>query len=123
MLSRHGVPFTVYLPTAFPDGLGEAWWLALEQVIARDDRIGLVIDRNERRFDIAPRWTTSISVYHFLGSWMRSLAPADLSTAIDDLCQRYSVDLAALAREALMDWDELIASSPPIRWSRSAAPR
>jgi peptidoglycan/xylan/chitin deacetylase (PgdA/CDA1 family) len=29
VLSRHRVPFTVYVPTAFPDGLGEAWWLAL----------------------------------------------------------------------------------------------
>ena len=47
------MPFTVYLPTAFPDGLGEAWWLALEAVIARESRIGLVMDRNERHFDIA----------------------------------------------------------------------
>src|SRR4030095_8045952 len=30
VLSRHGVPFTVYVPTAFPDGVGEAWWLALQ---------------------------------------------------------------------------------------------
>ena len=41
MLSKHGVPFTVYLPTAFPDGLGEAWWLALEDMIAREERISL----------------------------------------------------------------------------------
>jgi peptidoglycan/xylan/chitin deacetylase (PgdA/CDA1 family) len=27
VLAGHGVPFTVYLPTAFPDGVGEAWWL------------------------------------------------------------------------------------------------
>ena len=33
VLSQHGIPFTVYVPTAFPDGLGEAWWLALEQMI------------------------------------------------------------------------------------------
>ena len=49
VLSKHGVPFTVYLPTGFPDGLGEAWWLALEDIIAREDRISLVIDRKERR--------------------------------------------------------------------------
>jgi peptidoglycan/xylan/chitin deacetylase (PgdA/CDA1 family) len=36
VLSRHEVPFTIYLPTAFPDGVGEAWWLGLEQVIARE---------------------------------------------------------------------------------------
>ena len=50
VLSKHGVPFTVYLPTAFPDGLGEAWWLALEDMIARENRISLVIDRKERHF-------------------------------------------------------------------------
>ena len=36
----------VYMPTSFPDRLGELWWLALEAVIARNDRIGL---RDRRR--------------------------------------------------------------------------
>ena len=53
LLSKHNVPFTVYLPTAFPDGLGEAWWLALEAVIARENRLSLVMDRQERHFNIA----------------------------------------------------------------------
>src|SRR5258708_28315194 len=53
VLSRHGVPFTVYLPTAFPDGVGEAWWLALEDMIGREDRLSLLIDRRERRFTIS----------------------------------------------------------------------
>ena len=51
VLSRHRVPFAVYVPTAFPDGVGEAWWLALEAVIARENRISLVIDRKELHFD------------------------------------------------------------------------
>src|SRR3978361_2141645 len=41
VLSRHAVPFTVYVATAFPDHLGEAWWLALEAVIERNDQIAL----------------------------------------------------------------------------------
>jgi peptidoglycan/xylan/chitin deacetylase (PgdA/CDA1 family) len=113
LLARHGVPFTVYLPTAFPDGLGEAWWLALEEVIAREKRVSLVMDGRERRFDIG---TTSekYQLYDFLGSWMRSLSPTGLSSAINDLCRRYSVDLAALSREASMDWTELakLAADP-----------
>src|SRR6202163_3445839 len=52
VLSRHGVPFTVYVPTAFPDGVGEAWWLALEQIIARENRLSLMMDHKERHFDI-----------------------------------------------------------------------
>jgi peptidoglycan/xylan/chitin deacetylase (PgdA/CDA1 family) len=113
VLSRHAVPFTVYLPTAFPDRLGEAWWLALEQVIAREIRISLVIDRKELHFDIE---TTSAKyqLYEFLWGWMRTLAPSDLSVAINDLCKRYSVDLAALSRDASMDWDDLtrLAADP-----------
>jgi peptidoglycan/xylan/chitin deacetylase (PgdA/CDA1 family) len=113
VLSRHGVPFTVYLATAFPDGLGEAWRLALEAVIARENRLSLVMDRKEQRFDIGHA-SEKYQVYEFLEGWMRSLSPADLSTAIKDLCTRYSVDLAALSREASMSWDDLskLAADP-----------
>jgi peptidoglycan/xylan/chitin deacetylase (PgdA/CDA1 family) len=113
VLTKHGVPFAVYVPTAFPDGVGEAWWLALEQVIAREARISLVVDRKEQRFDIGHA-SDKYRLYAFLEGWMRSLAPADLSLAIRDLCTRYSVDLAALSREVSMDWDDLgrLAADP-----------
>jgi peptidoglycan/xylan/chitin deacetylase (PgdA/CDA1 family) len=113
VLSRHGVPFTTYLPTAFPDGIGEAWWLALEDVIAREPRISLIIDRQERRFatgTVAEKHDT----FEFLESWLRTLPPPDLSFAIRDLCKRYSVDLAGLSRNASMDWDDVakLAADP-----------
>jgi peptidoglycan/xylan/chitin deacetylase (PgdA/CDA1 family) len=113
VLSMHGVPFTVYLPTAFPDGIGEAWWLALEDMIAREPRISLVIDRQERRFatgSVAEKHDT----FEFLASWLRTLPPPDLTFAIHDLCKRYSVDLAGLSRNASMDWDDLtkLAADP-----------
>jgi peptidoglycan/xylan/chitin deacetylase (PgdA/CDA1 family) len=113
VLSKHGVPFTVYLPTAFPDGIGEAWWLALEEMIGREERIHLVIDRQERRFatgSVPEKYDT----FEFLASWMRTLPPPDLSFAIHDLCKRYSVDLAGLSRSVSMDWDDLakLAADP-----------
>jgi peptidoglycan/xylan/chitin deacetylase (PgdA/CDA1 family) len=113
LLSKHNVPFTVYLPTAFPDGLGEAWWLALEAVIARENRLSLVIDRQERHFNIASA-EEKYQLYDFLEGWMRSLPPSELSSAIKDLCKRYSVDLAVLSREASMDWSDLakLAADP-----------
>jgi peptidoglycan/xylan/chitin deacetylase (PgdA/CDA1 family) len=115
VLARHGVPFTVYVPTAFPDGLGEAWWLALEAVIARNDRIALVMDRKEQRFEIADI-DSKYQLYDLLERWMRTLAPPDLSAAINDLCKRYSVDLAGLSREAFMNWDDLakLAADPNV---------
>jgi peptidoglycan/xylan/chitin deacetylase (PgdA/CDA1 family) len=115
VLSRHDVPFTVYVPTAFPDGLGEAWRLALEAMIARNDRIALMMDRVEKRFEIA-EVDDKYRLYDFLERWMRSLEPSDLSAAINDLCKRYSVDLAALSREAFMSWDDLakLAADPNV---------
>ena len=106
VLAKYGVPFTVYVPTAFPDGLGEAWWLALEAVIARNDRIAFMMDRVEKRFEIADV-DEKVRLYDFLNDWMRSLGPEDLSASINDLCKRYSVDLAAVSREASMSWDDL----------------
>lgn len=115
LLARHKAPFALYLPTSFPDGLGEAWWLALERVIATTNGLALVIDGSERRFD-----TESVGdkyrVFHFLSSWMRALAPGDLSAAIQDLCKRYSVDLAHVTREAVMNWEDVarLADDPQV---------
>jgi peptidoglycan/xylan/chitin deacetylase (PgdA/CDA1 family) len=106
VLSRHGVPFTVYVPTAFPDGIGEAWWIALEQVIASESRLNLVVGREEKHFNIGSM-AEKYQLYDFLAGWMRSLPPSDLASAIKDLCTRYGVDLAALSRESSLDWNDL----------------
>ncbi len=106
LLSGHQVPFTLYLPSAFPDGLGRMWGLALEQVIAGQDRINVVVDDVRRYFetaDIAGKYLA----HHYLDGWLRSLPPRALDVAIDDLCLRYDVDLGALSREAAMTWDDV----------------
>lgn len=113
VLALHGVPFTIYVPTAFPDGVGEAWWLGLEQIIARESRISLMMGEKEQRFvvtDIAGKQ----ALFSHIENWLRSLPPADLSVAIADLCTRYRFDLATLSREASMNWEDLakLAADP-----------
>lgn len=113
VLARHAVPFTIYVPTAFPDGVGEAWWLGLERMIARESRINLMMGEKEQRFTVTGN-AEKQALFSFVESWLRSLPPADLSAAIADLCTRYRVDLAALSREASMDWEDLarLAADP-----------
>ncbi|QQO37414.1 polysaccharide deacetylase family protein [Bradyrhizobium diazoefficiens] len=115
VLVRHAVPFTLYVPTAFPDGVGEAWWLGLEQVIARQSRISLMMGDKEQRFTVTGN-AEKQALFSHLENWLRSLPPADLSAAIADLCARYRVDLAALSREASMDWEDLakLATDPSV---------
>ena len=113
VLARHAVPFTLYVPTAFPDGVGEAWWLGLEQVIARESRISLMMGDKEQRFNVTDL-AEKQALFSHLQRWLCSLPPADLSAAIADLCTRYRIDLAALSREASMNWEDLakLAADP-----------
>jgi peptidoglycan/xylan/chitin deacetylase (PgdA/CDA1 family) len=106
VLARHAVPFTVYVPTAFPDGVGEAWWLGLERVIARESRISLMMGDKEQRFVVTGR-AEKYELFTLLESWLRTLPSTELSAAINDLCKRYRIDLAALSREASMGWQDL----------------
>src|ERR1700761_6780035 len=88
-------PSPVLVPTAFADGIGEVWWLALQQVIGREPRVSLMMGRDERHFDV-PGLAEKHELYEYLMRWLRTLPPPNLSAAIKDLCTRYSVDLAAM---------------------------
>jgi peptidoglycan/xylan/chitin deacetylase (PgdA/CDA1 family) len=115
VLARHGVPFTLYLPTAFPDGVGVAWWLALEDIIARESRISLVIDGRERHFGVATL-SDKYELFDFLSGWLRKLPPSDLSYAVNDLGRRYAADAAQMSRSTSLDWQDLakLAADPNV---------
>lgn len=106
VLSRHRVPFALYVPTGFVDGIGQAWWLALRDVIAKTARIALVMDGVERRFSVPDR-ASKYELYAALHAWLLSLPPDDLTVAINDLCRRYGVDLASVSKGITMTWQDL----------------
>jgi hypothetical protein len=72
-----------------------------------------MMGREQRHFDVS-RSEDKYQLYDFLAHWLRSLEPADRSDAIKDLCTRYAVDMAALSREAALDWRDLstLAADP-----------
>ena len=35
LLKKYGLPFAMYIPTSFPDRIGEMWWVALEDDCAK----------------------------------------------------------------------------------------
>jgi peptidoglycan/xylan/chitin deacetylase (PgdA/CDA1 family) len=114
ILKRHRVPFAVYLPTSFPDRLGELWWLALEAAIARNDRIGVVIDGKDRRFDCRTT-TEKYEVYDAIYWWLRGLpTEQDLREAVRDICNRYRIDMNTFCDELCMTWPEIaeLAADP-----------
>ena len=114
ILKEAGVPFAIYVPTSFPDRLGELWWLALEAVIARNDRIGLVINGRDRKFDCRTV-AEKRALYDELYLWLRDRATeAEMRDIVHRLAAFYQVDVAAFCNELCMDWSELaqLAADP-----------
>jgi peptidoglycan/xylan/chitin deacetylase (PgdA/CDA1 family) len=104
ILKKYEIPFGLYIPTSFPDRLGELWWLALEAVI----------DGKDQRFDcrtVDEKRELYASVY----AWLRRLkTEEEVRQVIRDLSRRYQVDIAAFCEQLCMTWDELarLASDP-----------
>ena len=107
ILREAGFPFAVYVPTSFPDRLGDLWWLALEAVIAKRERVGLVIDGENRSFDcgtVTEKW----ALYNELYWWLRRReSEEELRLIVRDLALCYQVDIAAFCKDLCMSWQEI----------------
>jgi peptidoglycan/xylan/chitin deacetylase (PgdA/CDA1 family) len=107
ILQRYDAPFALYVPTSFPDRLGELWWLALEAVIAARPRVALAMDGKERRFD-CKETDDKYALYDMLYWWLRGRDSEDeLRAVVRDLAARYGVDVAALCGDLCMTWGEI----------------
>jgi peptidoglycan/xylan/chitin deacetylase (PgdA/CDA1 family) len=107
VLKRHGVPFVVYVASAFADGRGELWWLALELAIAANDRITAVLDGEEHVFDCATREAqqrTWAAIYR----WLRQRHDdADLRRTVRQIADAAGIDMREQCGSTCMDWSEL----------------
>ena len=107
LLKKYQLPFTLYIPTSFPDRLGEMWWLALEAVIAQNSRIGMVINGKDQFFECGSV-REKRELYEAVYGYIRSMKTEDeLRKFVRDLCATYRVDIAAFCRDLCMDWQEL----------------
>jgi peptidoglycan/xylan/chitin deacetylase (PgdA/CDA1 family) len=114
ILRRHQAPFAVYIPTSFPDRLGELWWLVLESVVARTEDVILSVDGREEAFRCASV-AEKREAFDRLYRWLRSLATeAELRAVVRALASRYHVDIASFCDELCMGWEELktLAADP-----------
>ena len=106
ILRRQQCPFTLYVPTALVDGVGEIWWQALEDIVAAQQAIAVEIGGET---EIVPTDTLveKQQAYDALYLKMRTMPEPDRVRLIRDLAGKYSYDLEAQCRNLIMDWPEL----------------
>ena len=108
LLRRLQCPFTLYVPTALVDGVGEVWWQALEDIIAAQAAIAVTYVGET---EYLPTETVE-QKYHAYDSiyWrMRAMPEPDRVALIRELAAQYGFDLEAHCRELIMDWSDLRA--------------
>lgn len=106
ILRRQEAPFTLYVPTALVDGVGELWWQAIEDIIARQDAIAMTADGETDYVDTS---TTSRKheAFNALYWQMRKMPEADRVKLVRSFAIAYGYDLDRQCRTLIMDWQEL----------------
>jgi peptidoglycan/xylan/chitin deacetylase (PgdA/CDA1 family) len=110
ILRKRRVPFTIYVPSKFADGEGDLWWVTLEAVIARHDRI--VFDGREL---ICGSTDEKYALFSHLFWWLRGFDnELEMRRVVRELGRRYGVRADAYCRALCMEWPELamLAADP-----------
>lgn len=106
VLRRQEAPFTLYVPTAFVDGVGELWWQAIEDIIARQEAIAMT---SGGETDYVDTRTTARKkkAFNTLYWQMRRMPEADRVDLLRSFARAYGYDLDRQCRDLIMDWQEL----------------
>lgn len=106
ILRRQDAPFTLYVPTALVDGVGEPWWQAVEDIIARQDAIAMTVGGETDYVDT--RTTRQKQAAFETLYWQMRTMPEDQRVAlVRKFATAYGYDLDQQCRDLIMDWPEL----------------
>lgn len=106
ILRANNCPFTLYVPTALVDGVGEVWWQALEEIIARQAVVDVPVSGDTLHFDTATL-AEKQAAYDTIYWRMRTMPEAERVMLIRALAERHGFDLDRHCRSLIMDWTEL----------------
>jgi peptidoglycan/xylan/chitin deacetylase (PgdA/CDA1 family) len=107
LMREFDAPLTVYVVSDYAEGIGRAWWIALEMVVAKASAVEANIGGVMTRLDASTLAAKEVA-FGRLHDWMRALpGEQDVRREMSALCARHGVDEAAICRNLCMSWDEL----------------
>jgi peptidoglycan/xylan/chitin deacetylase (PgdA/CDA1 family) len=107
VLREFDAPCTVYVASDFAQGTGRLWWIALERLIAKLERIETEIGGTVIAMDTGTPAAKQAS-FDRLHDQLRALPGGqDLRREMATLCARYHFDETEISRELCLPWTEL----------------
>jgi peptidoglycan/xylan/chitin deacetylase (PgdA/CDA1 family) len=113
IFKRRALPLTVYIPTDYPFGRGELWWLVLEEILRNTEEIELC--RGGRLWPLptaTPQEKTK--AYDKIYGWLRAVDEAMQRRVVRALADHCEIDMAEMCCNLIMSWDEIrqLATDP-----------
>jgi peptidoglycan/xylan/chitin deacetylase (PgdA/CDA1 family) len=106
LFKRRSLPLTLYVPTDYPEGKGELWWVALEKVVARASELELCRNGTLWRLPAASA-AEKTRAFNEIYWYLRELDEAAQRRVVRALAERHDVDMAADCSRLIMTWDEI----------------
>lgn len=107
VFKEHRCPFAVFVTTAFSDGRGELWWVALEEIIRAADTIE--VPELETGVLATTTDVEKTDAFWKLYYPLRGLTERMQRETIRAMAERHGLDLRKLCESLVMSWAELKA--------------
>ncbi|MEP3049381.1 MAG: polysaccharide deacetylase family protein [Roseibium sp.] len=100
-------PFTVFVASGLVDRETELWWLALERIVAENDEIHFAQDETSNGIPCRTLSEKEECFQKIIDFISLEVSEKEQREIIRSLTGRYGVDLAELADQQVMTWDEV----------------
>ncbi|MDB5511229.1 MAG: polysaccharide deacetylase [Enterovirga sp.] len=108
VLERHGAPWTLFVTTDYAAGQGRLWWIELEEVVRRRDRLAFG-EGSSRRDMAAGTALEKSAAFAAAYAALRAGPEEELRATIGRWCDEAGIDREALVRRLCLGWDDLLA--------------
>lgn len=106
VFKRHNAPFTIYVPTDYPDGRGRLWWIELESILRAARHLTVDMDGDLRHFPLATT-AEKYAAFEALYWWLRTIPETRLHQVLAELAFSVGYDASRLCSDLVMTWDEI----------------
>lgn len=109
LFQGRGLPFTLFVAADFVDSGAMPWWIVLESLIIRSERITAELDANGQQHLPCRDEVSKRACYTRLYRSLAERASAERAQQMEVLCRRQGVDIKALAAQEMLSGAELKA--------------
>jgi peptidoglycan/xylan/chitin deacetylase (PgdA/CDA1 family) len=106
VFKRRNLPFTIYVPTDYPGGDGDLWWLALERVVREAPAMVVQMEGQLRTFQCHTT-AEKDEAFNDIYWWLRSIPEDRARQVVQDLTGGIAFKSKQLCTDLIMTWDEL----------------